>query len=444
MFPVLAETLSRRTGTEQGDSAHCFVQIHRSINLASASGDPFLYLKHPHRFKREMLRSVTRLGGFHPLRSGNLPGKLSPTEDPMLTGLRIIEIEGLGPGPFAAMLLADLGADVITIHRKSGGVTPGMPERSVLDRGKRSIALDLKDTDDLNTAKRLITTADALIEGFRPGVMEKLGLGPTACHALNPKLIYGRMTGWGQDSPLSDRAGHDLNYIALSGALWYASTPGQPPQTPATLVGDIGGGAMYLVTGILAGVFNAQNTGQGTIVDAAIYDGSAHMMNLLMSMRQTGNLSDTRGQSLLDGPHWSRTYTCADGKFITVQCLEPKFYAEFLRVLGLSQDESFQQQFNPTLWPDQTRCLAAIFSAKPRDHWASLFAGTDACVAPVLSPEEAQTHAMNASREIWQDIDGSLQAAAAPRFSNSAWQPKPSPSRGQHTQEILAELDNPC
>ncbi len=359
----------------------------------------------------------------------------------MLNGTRVVEIEGLGPGPFAAMLLADLGADVITVHRNDGTVAPGMPERSVLDRGKRSIALDLKDVEDLDTAKRLIATADALIEGFRPGVMEKLGLGPATCHALNSKLVYGRMTGWGQDSPLSQTAGHDLNYIALSGALWYASQPGTAPQTPATLVGDIGGGAMYLVTGILAGLLNAQRTGQGTVVDAAIYDGSAHMMNLLMSLRQTGNLSDTRGQSLLDGPHWSRTYTCADGLYISVQCLEPRFYTQFLRIMDLEQDQSFQQQFDPTLWPEQTRRLAALFLTKPRHHWADLFRETDACVAPVLSPDEAKTHPMNTARQTWQTVGGTLQAAAAPRFSTSQWTAKPSPRRGENTQEILRALN---
>ncbi|WP_298850833.1 CaiB/BaiF CoA-transferase family protein [uncultured Ruegeria sp.] len=360
----------------------------------------------------------------------------------MLNGIRVVEIEGLGPGPFAAMQLADMGADVITIHRKGGTATPGMPERSLLDRGKRSIALDLKVADDLGTARRLIDTADALIEGFRPGVMEKLGLGPDLCLSRNPKLIYGRMTGWGQDSPLADTAGHDLNYIALSGALWYASHPDQPPQTPATLVGDIGGGAMYLVAGILAGMIKAQRTGQGTIVDAAIYDGSAHMMNLLMTMRQTGNLSDTRGHSLLDGPHWSRTYACADGGFVTVQCLEPKFYAQFLNVLGLADDTDFHQQLNRTLWPSLTRRLTDIFKSKSRDHWDAMFLGSDACVAPVLSPEEAQSHPMNTHRNNWQYVDGTLQSAAAPRFSNRDWSPKPSPTRGQHTEDILAELDS--
>ncbi|WP_377191360.1 CaiB/BaiF CoA transferase family protein [Ruegeria meonggei] len=359
----------------------------------------------------------------------------------MLNGTRIIEIEGLGPGPFAAMLLADLGADVITIHRKGQAAVPGMPEQSVLDRGKRSIDLDLKDPADLNVAKGLVTSADALIEGFRPGVMEKLGLGPDTCHALNPKLIYGRMTGWGQDSPLSDTAGHDLNYIALSGALWYSSQADQPPQTPATLVGDIGGGAMYLVAGILAGLLNAHKTGQGTIVDAAIYDGSAHMMNLLMSMGQTGNLSDTRGQSLLDGPHWSGTYTCADGGFVTVQCLEPKFYALFLQKMGLADDPDFQQQYQSDAWPALTKRLSRMFARKPRDHWTAMFEGSDACVAPVLTPSEAQAHPMNTARQTWQNPGDTLQAAAAPRFSTTNWRPKPSPKRGEHKQEILDELN---
>ncbi|SPJ27763.1 CaiB/BaiF CoA transferase family protein [Falsiruegeria mediterranea] len=358
----------------------------------------------------------------------------------MLNGVRIIEIEGLGPGPFASMLLADLGADVIVVHRKGGAVTPGMPDRSLLDRGKRSIALDLKDADDLATLKALITTADGLIEGFRPGVMEKLGVGPEVCQQLNPRLVYGRMTGWGQNGPLEKVAGHDLNYISMSGALWYSSAPGDAPQTPATLVGDIGGGAMYLVTGLLAGILNARETGQGTVVDAAIYDGSAHMMNLLMNLRQTGNLSDNRGRSLLDGPHWSRTYRCADGGFMTVQCLEPKFYALFLDLLGLSDDPDFQQQYNPKLWQTLTDRLTGIFASHPRDHWAEIFVGTDACVAPVLSPEEAKTHPMNAARNTWTEQGGNLQAAGAPRFSTYDWTPSPSPERGEHDAEIRASL----
>lgn len=359
----------------------------------------------------------------------------------MLTGIRILEFEGLGPAPFAAMLLADMGADVTVVHRKGKPVVPGMPERSLLDRGKRSITLDLKDAADRSVALQLAEGADALIEGYRPGVMERLGLGPETCHARSPALVYGRMTGWGQEGPLADSAGHDLNYLSLSGALWYASPPGCPPQTPPTLLGDIGGGALYLVAGLLAGLLNARTTGRGTVVDAAIVDGSAHMMNLLMSLGQTGNLAETRGRSLLDGPHWSRSYACADGGFVTVQCLEPKFYACFLDLMGLGDDPDFRHQFDKDLWPGLTRRLADLFARQPRDHWAKLFFGSDACVAPVLSPREAMAHALNRTRGAWRDIDGTLQAAAAPRFRGRDWHPEPSPARGEHSDEIRGELD---
>jgi crotonobetainyl-CoA:carnitine CoA-transferase CaiB-like acyl-CoA transferase len=257
---------------------------------------------------------------------------------------------------------------------------------------------------------------------------------------MNPALVFGRMTGWGQDSTLSHAAGHDLNYISLSGALWYGSNPGDAPLTPATLVGDIGGGAMYLVAGMLAGILRARTSGEGCVVDAAIYDGSAHMMNLLMSIRQAGNFGDTRGQNLLDGPHWSRTYACADGGFMSVQCLEPKFYAQFLSLMDLADDPDFQRQFDKALWPALTGRLAGIFASQPRDHWAGIFEGTDACVAPVLSPGEALSHPMNV-RGTWVEAHGALQAAPAPRFSDAAdWTPPASPARGQHADEILAEL----
>lgn len=358
----------------------------------------------------------------------------------MLNGIRIIEIEGLGPGPFAAMTLADLGAEVIVIHRKGGSSLTGDAEGALLDRGKRSIALDLKNADDLQTAKDLIASADGLIEGFRPGVMEKLGLGPDVCHAINPKLVFGRMTGWGQSGPLSQAAGHDMNYISMSGAMWYSSAPGDVPMPPATLVGDIGGGAMYLVAGILAALISAGRTGEGTVVDAAIYDGSAHMMNLLIGLRQIGQLSDTRGRSLLDGPHWSHTYACADGGFMSVQCLEPQFYALFLQILELTEDPEFKQQMNKKLWPALTKRLADLFAQHPRAHWEAMFVGTDACVAPVLTPTESAAHEMNQARQVWRDVAGTLQAAAAPRFSTHDWQPKPSPARGQDSDEILKEI----
>lgn len=357
----------------------------------------------------------------------------------MLQGTRIIEIEGLGPGPFAAMHLADLGADVITIHRKGGGSITA--DQSVLDRGKRSIALDLKDPADLAIARKLIASADALIEGFRPGVMERLGLGPTECHANNPCLVYGRMTGWGQTGPHALTAGHDLNYIALSGALHYASEPGSPPISPATLVGDIGGGALYLTVGILSGILNARSTGRGTVVDAAIVDGSAHMMALLMALRQSGGLSMERGQSLLDGPHWSRSYICADGGYVSVQCLEPQFYAMFLAKLRLSEDPEFLRQMDKKLWPKLTARLTDLFVADPRQHWDDLFAGSDACVAVVLSPAESAHSSHMAARQIWQSPNNVLQPAPAPRFDGAVAQIKPAPTRGQHSEEIRAELE---
>ncbi|MGR3637912.1 MAG: CaiB/BaiF CoA transferase family protein [Shimia sp.] len=356
----------------------------------------------------------------------------------MLHGIRIIEIEGLGPGPFAAMHLADLGADVITIHRKGGaGITA---DQSVLDRGKRSIALDLKDPDDLAAARKLIATADALIEGFRPGVMERLGLGPDECLADNSALVYGRMTGWGQTGPRAQTAGHDLNYIAQSGALWYASEPGTAPITPATLVGDIGGGALYLVIGLLSGILNAHTTGKGTVVDAAIVDGSAHMMTLLMALKQAGGLATDRGASLLDGPHWSRSYACADGGFMSVQCLEPQFYAEFLGKLELGDDPEFARQHDKALWPKLTTRLADLFLAQPRTYWDALFDGSDACVATVLSPDEAAEAPHMSARNVWQSPKGELQAAPAPRFDGQTPKINPAPKRGQHSDEILADL----
>lgn len=359
----------------------------------------------------------------------------------MLEGIRIVEVEGLGPGPFAAMHLADLGADVITVHRKGGSVSRGIPEGGVIDRGKRSIELDLKAPEDIETFKKLVATADGLIEGFRPGVMERLGIGPKACHEVNPRLVFGRMTGWGQDGPLASAAGHDLNYISLSGAAWYASNAGEAPFTPPTLVGDIGGGALYLVVGLLSGILKARTTGAGCVVDNAIYDGSAHMMNLLMTLRQAGEFPVERGRTMLDGPHWGRCYRTSDGGFISVQSLEPKFYALFLDLMGLSDDPDFQQQFNTALWPDLTDRLAVIFASRTRAEWAATFDGTDACVAPVLNPEEALAHPMNAARKTWHEVDGVLQAAPAPRFSTQGeWVPRAAPKRGQHSAEILQEL----
>lgn len=357
----------------------------------------------------------------------------------MLQGYRVVEIEGLGPGPFAAMMLADLGAEVIVIHRPGGG-NPVAGAVNLLDRGKRSITLDLKDPDDLQTARALISTADALIEGFRPGVMERLGLGPKELQADNPRLVYGRMTGWGQTGPKAQMAGHDLNYIASTGALWYASHPGDAPQTPPTLLGDIGGGAMYLVAGILAGLLSASRTGKGAVVDAAIVDGSSHMMALLMSMTPTGNQHEARGTSLLDGPHWSRVYRCACGGHISIQCLEPKFYTIFLDLMGLADDPDFADQNDPAQWPRQTARLAKVFAAEPVAHWAKLFEGSDACVAPVLSPWQAADDPHNAARDIWTMTDTGPQPAPAPRFDGERATPGTVPKRGADSDALRAEL----
>ncbi|MFP1633378.1 CaiB/BaiF CoA transferase family protein [Zhengella sp. ZM62] len=359
----------------------------------------------------------------------------------MLQGVRILEVEGLGPGPFCGMLLADLGADVIVVHRPDGSTAPGAPTENLLDRGKRSIALDLKKDDDKAVFLDLVKTADGLIEGFRPGVMERLGLGPAECHAVRPPLVYGRMTGWGQDGPRALEAGHDLNYASLSGAAWYASPAGQCPILPPTVVGDIGGGALYLAIGILSGILNARSTGKGTVVDAAIVDGTAHMMNLLMSLKQAGGLAKERGRSLLDGPHWSRTYRTSDGGFFSVQSLEPKFYGILLEKLGLSEDPDFRHQFDQRRWPDLNTRMEALFASRTKAEWTEVFAGSDACAGPVHAPEDARDDPHMAARGVWQAPDGVLQAMAAPRFDGApATALRPSPARDGNRAEILAGI----
>lgn len=353
----------------------------------------------------------------------------------MLNGLRVIEIEGLGPAPFAARHLAQLGADVIVVHRKGGQASLAKPDELDLDRGKRSIALDLKDAEDNDILWGLLKGADVLIEGMRPGVMERLGFGPKKVQACVPQLVYGRMTGWGQTGPRAQQAGHDLNYIALSGALWYASPAGQIPQTPPTLVGDIGGGALYLLVGILAGVFQARQSGVGTVVDAAIVDGAAHMMGLLTSMGPY--LSEERGKSLLDGPHWSRCYACSDGRHISVQCLEPKFYQVFLDCLGLQKDPRFADQYVTQSWPEQIQHLERLFLTQPQKHWCDVFEGTDACVAPVLSPLEAADDPHMKHRNAWAE---GRRPNLAPRFSNYMQTHDDPCKRDAHRSEILKEI----
>lgn len=356
----------------------------------------------------------------------------------VLVGVRIVEFEGLGPGPFCGMLLADLGADVILIERK-GGADAGAA--AIYKRGKRSIALDLKNQAAKKIALDIAATSDALIEGLRPGVMERLGLGPEAVRARNKRLVYGRLTGWGQSGPLANAAGHDLNYASLSGAAWYAGGEGAAPVPPPTLVGDIGGGALYLAIGILAGIMRARETGEGTVVDAAIVDGSAHMMNLLYSLRAAGGMPDARGHSMLDGAHFYHVYDCADGGWISIGALEPKFYAELLERLGLAGDPDFAAQYDRAKWPALKARFAGIFKTKTRDEWTALLEGTDVCFAPVLAPAEAAGHPHMAARGVLREIGGVLQAAPAPRFgAEPPADPGPIPSAGQHTEEILAEL----
>jgi acetyl-CoA hydrolase len=335
-----------------------------------------------------------------------------------LAGFRVLEFAGVGPAPFCGMLLADLGADVVLVDRATANAeTVDLGPTAIANRGKRSIALDLKTADDLETALRLAAAADVLIEGLRPGVMERLGLGPDACLARNPRLVYGRLTGWGQDGPLAQTAGHDINYLALSGALWYAGQPGEPPLPPPTLVGDVAGGALYLAIGLLAAAMSARGTGRGQVVDAAIVDGAAHMTNLLLSLRAAGLFTDERGKSILDGPHWYATYRCADGGFVTVGAVEPKFYRLLCEKLGVAADPEFADGYDSSKWPALKRRFTELFAQRTRDEWCALLEGTDACFAPVLTPGEAAAHPHMTARRVYDDEAGFLQASPAPRFS---------------------------
>lgn len=362
--------------------------------------------------------------------------------DTILSGLRIVEMQGIGPGPFCGMHFADLGAEVIVIERPNSIM---QATAGITRRGKRSIVLDLKNIDDLKVAKALIKSADGLIEGNRPGVMERLGLSPDAVMADNPKLVYGRLTGWGQTGPLSQAAGHDINYAALAGALYFTgsseSSESKPIPTP-TLTADIAGGAHYLMIGMLAALLKAQKTGVGDVVDAAMVDGTAHMMNLLLDVAPTGLFPlDRRGEGLLDGPHWYNAYACSCGNFFTVGALEPQFYALFLQIAGLDLDADFKDQMNKKQWPAQAEKLAALFKTKTRDQWTALFEGSDACTAPVLNPIEAAAHPHNQARAIYDDSKGYLQANPAPRFASTPFKAnKKAPKAGEDTESLLKEL----
>ncbi|MGB5257102.1 MAG: CaiB/BaiF CoA-transferase family protein [Woeseiaceae bacterium] len=360
-----------------------------------------------------------------------------------LQGKRIIEIAGLGAGPFCGMLFADMGADVIVIDRKPGAAPESgatlAPEFTIANRGKRSIALDLKQPGAVDVVLRLLKEADGLIEGFRPGVMERLGLGPEPCLDVNPRLVYGRMTGWGQNGPLAEAAGHDLNYIALSGALCFSGRADSPPTSPATIVGDVCGGAMMLAVGMLAAILSAQSSGKGQVVDAAMTDGSALATSLVYAVFNSGLWSRTRESNLLDGgSHWYDCYECADGNYISLGALEPEFYGLLLEKLGLQDDPDFAVQYDARRWPQLKQRFAEIFKARTRQQWCELLEGSDACFAPVLDFEEAAEHPHNVQRGTFTTVEGVTQPAPAPRFSKTASGiSSPPPRPGEHTDDVL-------
>lgn len=359
-----------------------------------------------------------------------------------LAGKKIIEIAGLGPGPVCGMMLADMGAEVTLVERRAatGSSALELANAAIMNRGKQSIALDLKQDKGREIVLHLLESADGLIEGFRPGVMERLGLGPDACLKANPRIVYGRMTGWGQDGPLSAVAGHDINYVALSGALWYGGRSDSPPTVPPTLVGDMGGGAMLLAVGMLAAMLNAQETGKGQVVDAAMTDGSALSTTLLYGLFQSGNWTRNRQDNFLDGAsHWYDTYECADGKYVSIGSIEPNFYALLLQKLGLHDDPDFAQQNDRKRWPELKKRVAEIFRSKTREEWCALLEGSDVCFAPVLDFVEAPEHPHNVARGVFTQVNGVTQPAPAPRFSKTpstiATGP---PTSGEHTADVLA------
>jgi len=363
---------------------------------------------------------------------------LTPASAPPLHGLRIIEFAGIGPGPFAGMMLADMGAEIIRIERP-GASSPtgaGDPALDFLARGRKSLALNLKAPGAVELALRLIAGADGLIEGFRPGVMERLGLGPEVCLRRNDRLVYGRMTGWGQEGPIAQIAGHDLNYIALTGALWASGEKDRAPSFPLNLLGDFGGGGMFLAFGMVTGLLQAARTGRGDVVDAAIVDGTAALMAMLYSRRAMGLWRDERASNALDGGvPWYGVYDCADGGWITIGALEPQFWAVLLDKLGLTEAELGDRK-DPGTWPAMRARLAAIFRSRPRDHWVALLQDSDACFAPVLSPAEAVEHAHNRARGIFSGAP--VQPMPAPRFSRAPTPlPDPAPVPGAQSRAVL-------
>lgn len=353
-----------------------------------------------------------------------------------LKGVKVIEIAGIGPGPFAGMLLADMGAEVISVEKRSG--KQALPDCA--RRGKRSIALNLKSAEGIAALLKLVEKADILFEGFRPGVMERLGVGPDECLARNPALVYGRMTGWGQFGPLAKAAGHDINYISLTGSLHAIGRAGEKPVPPLNLVGDYGGGGMFLVMGMLAALLEARQSGKGQVVDAAMTDGSAVLMAMFHSLQAMGMWKSQRGSNFLDsGAHFYDVYETQDGKYVSIGSIEPQFYALLLEKAQLDP-QVFGNQNNPALWPDLKDKLAAVFKTKTQAQWCELMEGSDVCFAPVLDFNEAASHPHNAARQTYIDVDGMTQPAPAPRFSRTQSQVQfGSRPHGADTQDVLAD-----
>jgi alpha-methylacyl-CoA racemase len=357
-----------------------------------------------------------------------------------LAGLKVVELAGIGPGPHAAMILADLGADVVRVDRPSGGLQLGSPDApDPTLRGRRRMAADLKDPAGRDAVLRLVEHADVLLEGYRPGVTERLGVGPADCHARNPHLVYGRMTGWGQDGPLASRAGHDINYISLTGALHAIGRAGERPVPPLNLVGDFGGGSMLLVIGVLAALWEAQRSGEGQVVDAAMVDGASLLAQMVWGLFGQKAWADEREANLLDGhaPFYD-TYTCADGGHVAVGAIEPQFYAALLAGLGLT-DADLPPQFDRDGWPGTKARFAEVFATRTRDEWAEVFAGTDACVTPVLGLGEVASHPHIAARATIVERDGVQQAAPAPRFSRTTTEVPGSAMPPEPLETILAD-----
>jgi len=333
-----------------------------------------------------------------------------------LAGLRIIEMAGIGPGPFCGMMLADHGAEVIVVHRPGGAPDP----RSPLSRSRTLVEVDLKSPEGIARVIQLAHSADGLIEGFRPGVMERLGLGPDVLLAANPKLVIGRMTGWGQTGPYAPAAGHDINYVALSGTLHACGRAGEKPTPPVNLVGDFGGGGMMLAFGMVAALLNVQRGGDGQVIDCAMTDGAALLASMVWGFRATDGWQDERGVNLLDtGAHFYDTYETADGKFVSIGSIEPQFYAELRRLAGIADDEAFDDQMNPEVWPDLSDRMAQLFRQRTRDEWCAIMEHTDVCFAPVLAMSEAPLHPHNHARGAFVDLEGVMQPAPAPRFAQT-------------------------